>query len=100
MLLPIEYYRESALISLNIVLSWGIEGHKLASVHRAITFLLYNCKYFVPFPVVCTCNLKNGFLYCESQIHHKRMTIFHAMSVDVQRHFKHRHAMSNVMASE
>ena len=45
-----------ALISVNIVPNWDIEGRELASVRRyhnadksAITLLLYSYKYFIPF---------------------------------------------------
>ena len=58
------YYRIIALISVNNVPCWDIEGRELASPSisqlwtiftdiSVITLLLYSYKYFVSFAVVC-----------------------------------------------
>ena len=47
------YYRVNALISVNIVPSWDIEGRELASID------IPTREYFVQFAVVCNVK-KNG----------------------------------------
>ena len=58
----------------------SVDIPKRDNIHRysAVTVLLYSCKYFVSFAVVC--DHKNEFLWRKSPILQKRMAIFRVTS--------------------